>query len=62
MVLELNDDKKFNARMMGTLEERKTIFTNKQRYIGKMLTVRYQQLTEDGVPRFPVGVAVRDYE
>lgn len=29
---------------------------------GKMLTVRYQNLTEDGIPRFPVGVGVRDYE
>jgi DNA ligase-1 len=30
--------------------------------IGKRLTVRYQELTDGGVPRFPVGVAVRDYE
>ena len=26
--------------------------------IGKMLTVRYQELTDDGVPRFPVGIAI----
>jgi hypothetical protein len=26
------------------------------------LTVRYQELTDDGVPRFPVGIAIRDYE
>lgn len=30
--------------------------------IGKMLTVRYQNFTTYGVPRFPIGVAVRDYE
>jgi hypothetical protein len=26
------------------------------------LTVRYFELTNDGIPRFPVGVAIRDYE
>lgn len=30
--------------------------------IGKVITVRYQELSPDGVPRFPVFVAVRDYE
>jgi hypothetical protein len=27
-----------------------------------MLTVRYQELTHDGIPRFPVGITIRDYE
>jgi hypothetical protein len=31
-------------------------------YVGKKLTVRYQELTDEGLPRFPVGVAFRDYE
>jgi DNA ligase-1 len=30
--------------------------------IGALVTVRYQELTRDGVPRFPVFVCVRDYE
>jgi hypothetical protein len=30
--------------------------------VGKQLTVRYQGLTNGGVPRFPIGVSVRDYE
>ncbi len=30
--------------------------------IGKVLTVKYQELTDDGVPRFPVFIAIRDYE
>jgi DNA ligase 1 len=30
--------------------------------IGKLVTVRYQELTDDGVPRFPVFVGARDYE
>ena len=31
-------------------------------FVGKMLTVRYQGMTNGDVPRFPVGVIVRDYE
>ena len=30
--------------------------------VGKALTVKYFQLSDDGVPRFPVGIALRDYE
>jgi DNA ligase-1 len=30
--------------------------------VGAVVTVRYQELTPAGVPRFPVFVAVRDYE
>ena len=31
-------------------------------YVGKMLTVRYQERTDEGLLRFPVGIAIRDYE
>ena len=41
---------------------RKALFKYGRDYIGEMLTVRYQELTDDGVPRFPVGIAIRDYE
>ena len=31
--------------------------------IGQSLTVRYQNLSEDDkIPRFPVGICIRDYE
>ncbi len=30
--------------------------------IGKMLTVKFQEYTDEGIPRFPVFVAIRDYE
>jgi len=53
---------KFNVRPKGTREERTEAFNNADSYIGKMLTVRYFELTNDGVPRFPVGIAIRDYE
>ena len=52
----------FWARPKGTQEERRELFENGFDYVGKQLTVRFQELTDDGIPRFPVGVSVRDYE
>lgn len=52
----------FNVYPRGTLESRKEMFRNLKKYIGKQLTVRYQELSEDGIPIFPVGIEVRDYE
>ena len=52
----------FDVRPMGSQEYRTKMYDNLQSYIGKQLTVRFQGLTDDGRPRFPVGVAVRDYE
>jgi DNA ligase-1 len=52
----------FAVRPRGTHEERIEAFKAGATYIGKQLTVRYQELTTDGIPRFPVGIAFRDYE
>jgi ATP-dependent DNA ligase len=52
----------FAVRPRGTHEERAAAFLTGNSMIGKKLTVRYQELTNDGIPRFPVGIAFRDYE
>jgi len=52
----------FGCRPEGTREDRQELFRKGAEYVGKMLTVRYQNLTPDGVPRFPVGITIRDYE
>ena len=57
-----NEKGKFKVRPRGSLELRKEWFTNGKKYIGKQLTVQYQNMTEHGFPRFPVGIAIRDYE
>jgi ATP-dependent DNA ligase len=54
--------KEFSCRPRGTHEVRAELFKHGKEYVGKMLTVRFQELTADGIPRFPVGIAVRDYE
>lgn len=57
-----SDGQTFRVRPRGTQEDRKVLFENGSDYVGQQLTVRYQELTDDGVPRFPVGIAIRDYE
>ena len=56
------DGKQFACRPRGTREERQELFQNGASHVGKMLTVRYQEKTDDGLLRFPVGIAIRDYE
>ena len=61
-ICKTKEGKKFNVRPSGNYEERKKQYKQGKKYIGKMLTVKYQELTNDHVPRFPVGLAIRDYE
>jgi DNA ligase-1 len=52
----------FWVRPRGTREYRAEILKQKDLFQGQLLTVRFQNLTDKGVPRFPVGIAVRNYE
>jgi len=61
-VCETKDKKPFSVRPRGTHEDRAEAFKSASKLLGKTLTVRFQELTEDGIPRFPVGLAIRDYE
>ncbi len=61
-ICETEDGQRFNARPRGAVEDRKKMLDTLPDLIGKDLTVRYQGLTDDGLPRFPVGICVRDYE
>jgi hypothetical protein len=56
------EGREFACRPRGSREERQVLFAEGAAYVGKPLTVRYQELTEDGIPRFPVGITFRDYE
>ncbi len=61
-ICETESGKRFKVRPLGTFEERKELFKEGDKYIGKKLTVKYQEMTADGIPRFGVGIAIRDYE
>lgn len=54
--------KTFGVKMIGSINSRKQIFKDVNEYIHKKLTVKYQEVSPDGIPRFPVGIAFRDYE
>jgi ATP-dependent DNA ligase len=54
--------KEFEVRPKGSRELRREWMKDIDNLIGKELTVRYQNLSEDGVPIFPVGLGIRDYE
>ena len=49
----------FNAKMVGRLERLKWIFENPSEVIGKMATIKFQNLTNDGIPRFCTVKSVR---
>jgi DNA ligase-1 len=50
------------ARPRGSVEQRVKWYDDIDNIKGKGLTVRYQEKSEDGIPIFPVGIVIRDYE
>lgn len=58
----VNPDKTFSVTMQGTLESKRQMLENVRNYYGKKLTVKYQEKSTAGIPRFPVGIEFRDYE
>jgi DNA ligase-1 len=53
------NDKLFNVVMNGPLEKRREMLQHIGDYYGKYLTVKYQELSVDGIPRFPIGLGFR---
>jgi ATP-dependent DNA ligase len=56
------NNKEFKVRPSLPNEERKWYFDHGPEFVGKLLTVKYQSLSTNGIPRFPVGLTIRDYE
>ena len=59
---ENNDGREFNSNVKGTFEYMAELLERGDELVGKMATVKYFNLTPDGVPRFPYVIAIRDYE
>jgi ATP-dependent DNA ligase len=60
-VLDAGNGQTFNCRPEGTQENRAELYKNRKKLIGEYLTVRYQELSKDSIPIFPVGVSVRSW-
>jgi hypothetical protein len=52
----------FSVRPKGTHAQRSEWLKNIDSLIGKELTVKYAELTPDGIPFHPTGECIRDYE
>ncbi len=62
-VCKTGDGKTFLAKMSGDTGKLADYFRNHSLWNGKRLTVQYQGLTgKEGVPRFPVGLRIREEE
>lgn len=62
-VCKMDNGKQFLAKAKGATERLRDYFNTHSLWKGRRLTVQYQGLTgKEGVPRFPVGIAIRDYE
>jgi DNA ligase-1 len=49
----------FGVMMKCTTSLKQEMLLNVTDYYNKYLTVKYQELSEDGIPRFPVGIGFR---
>ena len=58
-ICKSGSDKTFNVVMNGPLEKRRDMLKHVGDYYGKYLTVKYQELSVDGIPRFPIGLGFR---
>ena len=58
-ILETDAGNRFNCRPEGTQENRAELYISRKELVGKFLTVRYFELSKEGIPIFPVGVSIR---
>jgi hypothetical protein len=52
----------FEVRMTGPDAVRTDIVQHPENWKGKMITVKYNDVLDSGIPQFARGIAARDYE
>ena len=64
MVFETAEGKPFKSNVKGTWDETAEMLKSKKKLIGKQATIKYFNLTPDGIPRFPfvIGIDRNSYE
>ncbi len=58
MTFKTADGKPFKSNVKATFEESEEMFRNRKQLIGKQATIKYFNLTPDGIPRFPYVINV----
>jgi len=54
------NNQEFRCLANGQLSEKQQYLIDADQYIGEMLKVKFFELTDDGIPRFPVAIGIRD--
>lgn len=54
------DGGEFRVKMVGALDSLNHYLDHKEDYIGRKLTVKYQNLSSEGIPRFPIALRFRE--
>ena len=67
VICETDNGEQFKAGVTGTQDYARNLYENRNEYVGKLATIKYQELTpvkdgKGGVPRFGKMICVRDYE
>lgn len=62
LVLRLENGKEFTVRMTGSRERSRELLKRPELALHKPVTYEYRNMTVHGIPRFPVGIEIRDYE
>jgi len=58
MVFQTNEGRRFKSNVKGTFSEVTEMFENRDNLIGKEATIKYFNLTPDGIPRFPFVINI----
>ena len=58
-ICKTDDGHEFKVVPQGTMEERQETYDTAGEHIGRMLKVKFFELTDDDIPRFPVGIGIR---
>lgn len=56
---QTKEGKPFDVRPRGSIQQREEWLKEIDDLIGQALTVRFQDYSDDGIPLFPVGIAIR---
>ena len=67
VICETDNGEQFKAGVTGTQDYARNLYENRNAYVGKLATIKYQELTplkdgKGGIPRFGKMMSIRDYE
>jgi len=60
-ICKTDGGKEFTVKMSGDTEKLREYLNHPEYVVGKMLTVKFFSMKDNGVPRFPVGIRIREH-